>query len=47
MISLDWGAATDVGRHRQVNEDSLLAMTPLFLVADGMGGHAADRKSVV
>lgn len=43
MISLDWGAATDVGRHRQVNEDSLLAMTPLFLVADGMGGHAAGE----
>jgi protein phosphatase len=26
---------------RQLNEDSLLAYPPVFLVADGMGGHAA------
>lgn len=36
-----WGSATDRGRVRQLNEDSLLAYPPVFLVADGMGGHAA------
>jgi protein phosphatase len=30
-----------VGRVRQVNEDSYLALPPLFVVADGMGGHGA------
>jgi protein phosphatase len=41
MISCAWGAATDRGKTRAVNEDALLADPPLFLVADGMGGHAA------
>lgn len=36
-----WGALTDRGLVRTVNEDALLADPPLFLVADGMGGHAA------
>ena len=34
-----WGAATDVGQKRAHNEDSYLALPPVFLVADGMGGH--------
>jgi PPM family protein phosphatase len=38
-VELDYGAATDVGRVREVNEDSYLAAPPLFVVADGMGGH--------
>ncbi|WP_235825232.1 PP2C family protein-serine/threonine phosphatase [Agromyces badenianii] len=33
-------ARTDVGRVRSVNEDSFLAEAPVYLVADGMGGHA-------
>lgn len=34
------GAATNAGRHRAHNEDAYLAERPIFLVADGMGGHA-------
>jgi PPM family protein phosphatase len=33
------GAASDVGRARERNEDSYLAMPPVYIVADGMGGH--------
>lgn len=36
-----WGSATDRGRVRPLNEDALLAYPPVFLVADGMGGHEA------
>jgi protein phosphatase len=36
-----WGSATDRGLVREVNEDALLAFPPVFLVADGMGGHDA------
>ena len=38
-VELHYGAATDVGRVREVNEDSYLAAPPVFVVADGMGGH--------
>lgn len=40
-LTLAWGAATDTGRRRSANEDSLVAASPLFAVADGMGGHSA------
>jgi PPM family protein phosphatase len=33
------GVRTDVGRARERNEDSFLVQEPLFVVADGMGGH--------
>jgi PPM family protein phosphatase len=42
-MELRFGMATDVGRLRAVNEDSILALAPLFAVADGMGGHAAGE----
>ena len=38
-VELHHGAATDVGRVREVNEDAYLAAPPVFVVADGMGGH--------
>jgi len=40
QVELHHGAATDVGRVRQVNEDAYLVAPPVFVVADGMGGHA-------
>ena len=39
--SVKYGAATDIGRVREINEDSMLQKPPLFVVADGMGGHSA------
>jgi protein phosphatase len=39
MFEFRWGAATDVGRVRTNNEDSMIASAHLFAVADGMGGH--------
>ncbi|WP_235829280.1 PP2C family protein-serine/threonine phosphatase [Gulosibacter macacae] len=39
-------ATSDVGVVRIVNEDAFFARPPVFLVADGMGGHAyGDRAS--
>lgn len=38
-----FGCRTDIGQIREHNEDSLLAEAPLFVVADGMGGHAAGE----
>lgn len=39
-VDLHHGAATDVGRVRRINEDSFLVAPPVFVVADGMGGHS-------
>ncbi|MFP5297672.1 MAG: Stp1/IreP family PP2C-type Ser/Thr phosphatase [Actinomycetota bacterium] len=40
-MNLDVGSRSDVGRVREGNEDSYLVEEPLFVVADGMGGHLA------
>ncbi|TFB47612.1 PP2C family protein-serine/threonine phosphatase [Cryobacterium tagatosivorans] len=40
-VTLAWAAVTDTGHRREVNEDSLLSQSPIFVVADGMGGHSA------
>ena len=40
-MNVSVGAKTDVGRVREGNEDSYLASDPLFVIADGMGGHLA------
>lgn len=40
-VVLDWAGVTDVGLRRAHNEDSYIARSPLFVVADGMGGHSA------
>ncbi|MFB8387902.1 PP2C family protein-serine/threonine phosphatase [Microbacterium sp. NPDC055910] len=38
-IDLSWAAITHRGRRREINQDALLTRFPLFIVADGMGGH--------
>lgn len=43
MILPRVGVCTDVGRIRDGNEDSFVAIDGLYLVADGMGGHSAGE----
>jgi Serine/threonine protein phosphatase len=38
-IELRWSEVTHRGRRRDANQDAVLAEYPLFVVADGMGGH--------
>jgi protein phosphatase len=43
MLTVEFGAASDPGRLRERNEDRLLAVPQVFVVADGLGGHAGGE----
>lgn len=46
IVRLAFDGHSDRGAVRKVNEDSFVAAPPVFLVADGMGGHLfGDRAS--
>jgi len=42
-VKIEVGSATDIGRVRERNEDSILVEPPLYVVADGMGGHRGGQ----
>jgi len=42
-VKIEVGSATDIGRVRERNEDSVLVDPPLYVVADGMGGHRGGQ----
>jgi serine/threonine protein phosphatase PrpC len=42
-LRLTCGYGTDRGLRRETNEDSYIAVDPVFAVADGMGGHEAGE----
>lgn len=42
-IEVSWHALTHVGNRRETNQDSYIAIPPVFAVADGMGGHSAGE----
>ncbi len=45
QLELASGAITATGRVREHNEDAFVAAAPVFVVADGMGGHEAGERA--
>jgi protein phosphatase len=43
MTRFRHGAATATGSVRKLNEDSYLARSPMYAIADGMGGHGSGE----
>src|SRR5215203_503196 len=43
MPEMRWGATTSPGMVRSENEDTFVAESMVFAVADGMGGHQAGE----
>jgi len=39
---MEYFAKSDIGNHRENNEEYYYCQKDLFLVADGMGGYAAE-----
>ena len=46
-MNIEVGATSDVGRVRDANQDAYLIDAPLYVIADGMGGHAAGDVAAV
>ncbi|WP_308291629.1 protein phosphatase 2C domain-containing protein [Microbacterium sp. G2-8] len=42
-LTLRWAGSTDAGHKRDNNQDSFLTVFPMFVVADGMGGHVGGE----
>jgi len=42
-LRLEWAEVTHRGRRRDANQDAVLTEFPLFVVADGMGGHVGGE----